>query len=462
MINRKIMGRLEYMRACGGKAALLIDGARQTGKTYIVREFAKRYYESFIEINFIRMKGARGVFENVEDERDILIRLSALSKGKMKKGATLVFFDEVQECPEAVTYIKFLVEEGSCHYVLSGSLLGVELKNIRSVPVGYMDEVKMYPLDFEEFVEANGESPELIEAARKSWMERRPLASVFHMRLLKLFRLYLVVGGMPAVVQKYIDTHDIAQVVREQKKILALYRRDITQYDEANSLRIRAVFDRIPAELNDKNKRFFASSVQPGVKFENLGDEFLWLKEAGVALATVNVEAPKSPLKLAEKPSLFKLLSNDVGLLAAQYMKGIQLEILNGEADINFGSVFENAVAQELTAHGFDLNYYDSNRHGEIDFVLEREGGVLPLEVKSGKHYKRHRALNRVMAEREYAIKEALVLDDSTLTVEGGIFYAPIYMVMFLKRDSLPETMIYSVGAPLDMTRQSPVPPSLR
>lgn len=293
-------------------------------------------------------------------------------------------------------------------------------------------------------------------------MERRPLASVFHMRLLKLFRLYLVVGGMPAVVQKYIDTHDIAQVVREQKKILALYRRDITQYDEANSLRIRAVFDRIPAELNDKNKRFFASSVQPGVKFENLGDEFLWLKEAGVALATVNVEAPKSPLKLAEKPSLFKLFSNDVGLLAAQYMKGIQLEILNGEADINFGSVFENAVAQELTAHGFDLNYYDSNRHGEIDFVLEREGGVLPLEVKSGKHYKRHRALNRLMAEREYAIKEALVLDDSTLTVEGGIFYAPIYMIMFLKRDSLPETMIYSVGAPLDMTRQSPVPPSLR
>lgn len=362
-----------------------------------------------------------------------------------------MFFDEVQKCPEAVTYVKFLVEEGSCHYVLSGSLLGVELKNIRSVPVGYMDEVKMYPLDFEEFVEANGESPELVEAARRAWEERRPLATVYHARLLKLFRLYLVVGGMPAVVQKFIDTHDISQVVREQKKILALYRRDITQYDEANSLRIRAVFDRIPAELNDKNKRFFASSVKPGVKFENLGDEFLWLKEAGVALATVNVEAPKAPLRLAEKPSLFKLFSNDVGLLAAQYMNGIQLEILNGAVDVNFGSVYENAVAQELSAHGFELNYYDSNRHGELDFVLEREGGVLPVEVKGGKHYKRHRALNHVMAEREYAIKEALVLDDSTLKVEGGIFYAPIYMVMFLLRDAMPEKMIYSVGAPLDM-----------
>ena len=449
MIERKVVNHLERMRASGGKYALLIDGARQTGKTFIVREFAKRHYESFIEINFIRMKGAREIFENVEDEKDILVKLSTLSRGKLKKGATLVFFDEVQKCPEAVTYIKFLVEEGSCHYVLSGSLLDVELNNIRSVPVGYMDEVKMYPLDFEEFVEANGESPELIAAARRSWIERRPLASVYHARLLKLFRLYLVVGGMPAVVQKYIDTHDIAQVVREQKKILALYRRDITQYDEANSLRIRAVFDRIPAELNDKNKRFFASSIQPGVKFENLGDEFLWLKEAGVALPTVNVEAPKSPLRLAEKPSLFKLFSNDVGLLAAQYMNGIQLEILNGAVDINFGSVYENAVAQELTAHGFELNYYDSNRHGEIDFVLESEGGVLPVEVKSGKHYKRHRALNRVMAEREYAIKEALVLDDSTLSVEGGIFYAPIYMVMFLQRNAMPEKMIYSVGAPL-------------
>ena len=238
-------------------------------------------------------------------------------------------------------------------------------------------------------------------------------------------------------------------MIREQKKILALYRRDITQYDEENSLRIRAVFDRIPAELNEKNKRFFASSVMPGVKFENLGDEFLWLKEAGVALPTVNVEEPKIPLKLSEKPSLFKLFSNDVGLLAAQYMNGVQLKILNGEADINFGSVYENAVAQELFAHGFELNYYDSNRHGEVDFVLEREGGVLPIEVKSGKHYKRHRALNHVMSERSYAIKEAVVFDDSTLKVENRVFYAPIYMVMFLKKDMLPDKMIYTVGAPL-------------
>ncbi len=445
MIRRKVLDRLEKMFEEGGKCALLIDGARQVGKTYIVREFAKTHYEAFIEINFIRMKSACEIFENVDDERDILVKLSALAKTRLVRGKTLVFLDEVQKCPEAVTYMKFLVEDGSCHYVLSGSLLGVELKNIRSVPVGYVDEVKMYPLDFEEFVEANGEMPELVKAAKSAWEERKPIDSVYHSRLLKLFRLYLVVGGMPAVVQKYIDTHDIAQVVHEQKKILALYRRDITQYDEANALRIRAVFDRIPAELNDKNKRFFASSIQPGVKFQNLGDEFLWLKEAGVALPTLNVEAPKIPLKLVEKPSLFKLFSNDVGLLAAQYMNGIQLKILNGEADINFGSVYENAVAQELFAHGFDLNYYDSNRHGELDFVIECEKGVVPIEVKSGKHYKRHRALNHVLAEAEYAIKEAVVFNDSPPKIEDRIYYAPVYMVMFLAKNPLPEKLIYRI-----------------
>ena len=446
MIKRKIMKRLEKFHSDGGKYALLVDGARQVGKTYIIREFAKAYYEDFVEINFIRMKGACEIFDNVEDEKDILVKISTLSKRSLRHGRTLVFLDEIQRCPEAITYIKFLVEEGSCHYVLSGSLLGVELKNIRSVPVGYMDEVKMYPLDFEEFVEANGESPELLMAARIAWDRREPIASVYHARLLKLFRLYLVVGGMPAVVQKYIDTNDIMQVIHEQRMILSRYRRDISQYDETNSLRIRAVFDRIPAELNDRNKRFFASSVQPGVKFENLGDEFLWLKEAGVALPVVNVEEPKIPMKLAEKPSLFKLFSNDVGLLAAQYMNGIQLRILNGDADINFGSVYENAVAQELVAHGVPLNYYASNRHGEVDFIIERDGEILLVDVKSGKHYKRHRALSHLMAEPEYTIKNAIVFGDSMLKVEGRVLYAPIYMAMFLRSHSLPEKLIYTIN----------------
>lgn len=451
MLKRKISKRLEQFFSDNGRYALLVDGARQVGKTFIIEDFARRHYENFIEINFVKTPSARRIFENVYDESDILEKLSTFSRKGLMRGKTLVFLDEVQECPEAVTYIKFLVQDGTCHYVLSGSLLGVELKNVRSVPVGFMDEVKMYPLDFEEFVLANGEREELIAAARKSWEERRPLDRLYHERLSKLFRLYLVVGGMPAAVQRYLDTHDISAVVQEQEQILVEYRKDITKYDRENSLRIREVFERIAPELNKKNKRFYVNSVKPGERTERLEDEFVWLKEAGVAIPSYVVDEPAVPLVLSKRSNLFKLFMNDVGLLAASYMDGIQLRILNSELDINFGSVYENAVAQELVAHGFLPSYYSSREHGEIDFVLETGGKILPIEVKSGKHYKRHRALNKLMECDEYGIESAIVFDDNAMDVVGKVFYAPIYMVMFLKKDSLPANMIYDIGKPLEL-----------
>ena len=451
MLKRKISKRLEQFFSDNGRYALLVDGARQVGKTFIIEDFARRHYENFIEINFVKTPSARRIFENVDDESDILEKLSTFSRKGLMRGKTLVFLDEVQECPEAVTYIKFLVQDGTCHYVLSGSLLGVELKNVRSVPVGFMDEVKMYPLDFEEFVLANGEREELIAAARKSWEERRPLDRLYHERLSKLFRLYLVVGGMPAAVQRYLDTHDISAVVQEQEQILVEYRKDITKYDRENSLRIREVFERIAPELNKKNKRFYVNSVKPGERTERLEDEFVWLKEAGVAIPSYVVDEPAVPLVLSKRSNLFKLFMNDVGLLAASYMDGIQLRILNSELDINFGSVYENAVAQELVAHGFLPSYYSSREHGEIDFVLETGGKILPIEVKSGKHYKRHRALNKLMECDEYGIESAIVFDEDAMDVVGKVFYAPIYMVMFLKKDSLPANMIYDIGKPLEL-----------
>ena len=428
MINRKITKRLERFFEDNGRYALLIDGARQVGKTFAIENFAKTHYENVIEINFIKMANAKLIFANVEDEKEILVKLSTFSQRELKRGKTLVFLDEIQECPEAVTYIKFLVQDGTCHYILSGSLLGVELKDVRSVPVGFMDEATMYPLDFEEFVLANGER---------------------HDRLSKLFRLYLVVGGMPAVVQRYLDTHDISAVVAEQKSILVEYRKDITKYDKKNALRIREVFERIAPELNKKNKRFYVNSVRDGDRVERLEDEFIWLKEAGVAIPSYVVDEPVAPLLLSRRSNLFKLFMNDVGLLSAIYMDGIQLKILNSEIDVNFGAVYENVVAQELFAHGFAPAYYASRIHGEIDFVVEKDGHALPIEVKSGKHYRRHRALNHVLAERQYAISDAIVFDDAVLTVANGIFYAPIYMVMFLEKDTLPEKLIYDVGAPL-------------
>lgn len=450
MIYRKITKKLESFYQANGSYALLIDGARQVGKTYIVEEFGRTHYDSVIKIDFVKMKGAVNLFQNIEDESEIISRISAFTRKPLIPGRTLIFLDEIQKCPEAVTYIKYLVrDDGRFHYILSGSLLGVELKNIRSVPVGTMDEVKMYPLDFEEFVLANGESPLLIEEARKAWQERKPIAKIYHDRLKKLFRFYLVIGGMPAVVQKFLDTKDIRKVIDEQKKILVEYRKDITQYDEANALRIRAVFDRLAPELSKKNKRFYADSLENGGRFDRLEGEFVWLKEAGVGITVCNVEEPKVPLMLAEKKNFFKLFMNDVGLLAAMYMDGIQSRILNDEVDMNFGSVYENVVAQELTAHGFRPTYYNSTQHGEIDFLLEKDARPLPIEVKSGKHYKRHHALSRLLGDDEYKVQSAIVFDDDSLSVEGKVFYAPIYMMMFLERDALPESMVCDIGAPL-------------
>ena len=449
MIKRKFYARLEKFYSDNGRYALLVDGARQVGKTFLIEEFARSHYENVIEINFIKEANARLIFQNIENESEILEKLSAYSHKALRRGQTLVFLDEIQECPEAVTFIKFLVQEGTCHYILSGSLLGVELKDVRSFPVGFMDEARMYPLDFEEFVLANGERQILIDAARAAWESGSPLDPLYHGRLKKLFRLYLVVGGMPAVVQKYLDTHDIAAVVSEQKKILVEYRKDISKYDKENSLRIREVFDRIAPELNKKNKRFYINSVKEGDRAERLEDEFIWLREAGVALPSYVVDEPKVPLVLSKRANLFKLFMNDVGLLAATYMDGIQLKILNGETDINFGAVYENVVAQELVAHGFLPTYYSSREHGEVDFVLERDAKVLPVEVKSGKHYKRHRALTHLLSDPEYDFPESIVFDDDALKIEGRVRYMPIYMATFLHKDDFPETMIFDIGAPV-------------
>ncbi len=452
MIYRKISKRLEQFYLDRGKSALLIDGARQVGKTFIIEEFGRTHYESVVKIDFVKMKGATKLFEDVDDESEIISRISAFAKKPLIEGRTLVFLDEIQECPEAVTYLKYLVrDDGRYHYILSGSLLGIELKNIRSVPVGVLDEEKMYPLDFEEFVLATGESPGLIESARDAWKAHKPLARVLHDRLKKLFRFYLVVGGMPAVVQRYVDTKDIRRVIAEQRKIIVDYRKDISKYDEANSMRIREVFARLAPELNKKNKRFFADSVEQVGRFDRLEDEFVWLREAGVAIPAYGIAEPKVPLVLSQKDNFFKLFANDVGLLSAMLMDGIQVRVLNGETDINFGSLYENAVAQELTAHGYSVKYYNSSAFGEIDFVVEDDGIVLPIEVKSGKHYKRHRALASLMGSAEYNIRSALVLNDDIMTDSGRIFYAPIYMMMFLKKDKLPDAMVYEIGKPLQI-----------
>ena len=443
MIERKVEQRLERFRQ--EDKALLITGARQVGKTFIIREFGKQAYQSFIEINFLEDKTAASLFENARDSRDLLLRLSAIADKPLIPGQTLIFFDEVQECPEIVTAIKFLVEEGSYRYILSGSLLGVDLKDIRSVPVGYMDIVQMYPLDFEEFALANRVSPNVIDAFREAFEEKRPVDAVVHERMMALFRLYLVVGGMPAAVMKYLETNNLRDVIGEQQAIIALYKKDIARYDPEEKLYLEDIFDLIPSELNCKNKRFILKNLNENFKFSRYSNSFLWLKDAGVALPTFCVAEPTVPLRLSKSSNLFKLFLSDVGLLASMYMDHIQVKILNGEKSINFSAVYENAAAQELKAHGFDLYYFNSKKQGELDFLIERNGHVLPIEIKSGKDYTKHAALSNVLANEDYDIPEAYVFQNDNVSQTGKITYYPIYMLMFVEKQDQSGDMVYTI-----------------
>lgn len=432
MLKRKIDNYIRnYYKTT--RNALLVTGARQTGKTFSIREFGKTF-KSFIEINFVDNPEAAEAFRDAKGSADILLRLSAITSVPLIKGETLIFFDEVQKCPEIVTAVKFLVDEGSYRYILSGSLLGVSLKDLRSEPVGYMGVVDMYPLDFEEFISAVGISGNVIGALRNSWENRIPVDGFLHSKMMELFRLYLVTGGMPAAVSKYLGSNNLQEVMAIQQDIIRLYKRDIAQYDPDNKLYIEDIFDLIPPELNAKNKRFILKRLNENAKFERFRNSFLWLKNAGVAIPVYNVEEPKMPLLLARSRNLFKLFQSDIGLLAAQYAEGIQLRIIKGDKDINFGSIYENAVAQELTAHSLTPYYYNNKKRGEIDFVIETGGKILPIEVKSGKDYETHHALSNIMDCGEYELDEAIVLNNENLYVKGKVTYAPIYMIMFLQK----------------------------
>lgn len=435
MLERKISHYIEHFYEVN-RGALLLAGARQIGKTYSIRKFAKEHFKSFIEINFVETPEAIEIFSTAQNSNDILLRLSVLTDKPLIKDDTIIFFDEVQLCPEIVTAIKFLVDDGRYRYILSGSLLGVELNNLRSTPVGYMAIKDMYPLDLEEFMWAVGVNKDIIATLKSAWENKQAVDDFVHRKMMEIFRLYLIVGGMPDAVNAYKENNNLQDVIEKQREIIRLYRKDISQYDIARQLNIKEVFDLIPSELNSKNKRFFIKDLNTKARMEKYKDEFLWLKDAGVAIPVYNIEEPKSPLKLASSRSLFKLFSNDVGLLACQYSDGIQLKILTGDDVINHGSIFENVVTQELHAHGFnELYYYNSKKMGEVDFVVELNGEVCPIEVKSGKNYARHRALNNILNCKDYTIPQAIVLCNDNYSIKDKVSYMPIYMVMFINKE---------------------------
>lgn len=449
MIHRRLDKYIEQ-HYTNNKSSLLLKGARQTGKTFAIRKFAKSHNMNLIEINFYEDKDARTLFDGANTAKEVLLRISAHTQKKTSLPNTLIFFDEVQKCPSVITWIKFLVDEGSCRYALSGSLLGGELKNIESIPVGYMAVKEVYPLDLEEFARTIGISDDVIDALRFSWENLQPVDPIVHSSLLKVVQLYLIVGGMPAAVQAYIDTNDLNIVEEKQKEILSLYKLDIGQYDPEKKLEINEIFELIPPELNAKNKRFILKNLNEHARFSKYEGSFLWLKDAGVAIPTYNINEPCIPLKLNEQRNLFKFFQNDVGLLACQYASGIQLKLLQNEININHGAIYENFTAQELFCHGFagdlhNLYYFNNKKQGELDFVIEQNGMVIPIEVKSGKNYERHNALNNILSNMDYNIQKSYILSNGNLEIRGHKIYVPIYMLMFIHKHPATEKQIYKL-----------------
>ena len=444
MISRKIDNFITNFYATS-RNALFLTGARQVGKSFAIRKYGKAHYPVYLELNFYKDKDLITLVRTAKTEKELLQRLGLYTRTVLKEGETFIFFDEIQQCPEIVTMMKFLVEDGRYRYALSGSLLGVELrgkKKVESWPVGYMSEQQVFPLDFEEFIQALGVGRSVVEQLRDCWNEKRAVDNMIHEEMMKLFHMYLIIGGMPASVQTYLDTQDFVQVEERQRDILSLYKQDVKNYNSGRELEINEIFDLIPPELNASNKRFIMKNMHETARYRQYANDFLWLKQAEMALPCYNAEIPMAPLKLNEKRNLFKLFQNDVGLLSCQYASGVQLRILQGETNINFGAIYENAVAQELYAHGWALYYFHSKGQGELDFLLERDTEIIPMEVKSGKYYERHNALSNVLANKEYAIRRAIVLCNDNIREVDKVLYAPIYMLMFMhQKERAPQSL---------------------
>ena len=420
----------------GGDKALLVYGVRQAGKTFTVRECLRATGCDYVEFNLISQPEIVGILDGATSVDDLILKLSLCSDKKITPGKTFFFFDEIQRYKEIVTKIKFLVDDGRFRYVLSGSLLGVEIVNLKSAPVGYLQTLAMYPLDFEEFLQVFNVGESVLDMLRKAFFSKTPVDEVVHGKIIEMFNLYLIIGGMPAAVEKYRTTNNIDDVMDEHRAIVEQYKLDFTQYEkEDRKLIISRVYELIPAELNEKNKRFMISDIRKSLRYDRVEDSFTWLWKAGVALGAFNVTEPTVPLMLNEKSTLFKMFLSDVGLLTTIYGKACKLKIVNKEKGVNKGAVYENAVAQELHAHGYPLYYYNSKKRGELDFAIEHAGRVLPIEVKSGKDYERHSALDNVMAVAEYGIEEAYVFTNGNVKADGKLTYLPIYMVMFLRDD---------------------------
>lgn len=428
MLKRKIQEKLDNWYRSGHYKAPLLYGARQVGKTTAVREFASRHYRHFVEVNFVKHPIAMQAFDGELSTKAIVTNLSAMGFGPFVEGETLLFLDEIQECPNARTAIKFLVEENVYDYIESGSLLGINYKPVSSYPVGYEEEYDVYPMDFEEFLWAKGISQEVYDVVRNAYRKRQPVPEFIHQQLSRYYREYLVVGGMPEAVQKFVTVDDFNEVVKVQKSIVSTYRSDITHYAGKQASLVKRVFDAMPSELGKQDKRFVLADIEKGASLRKYEDPTQWLIDAGVAYYSFNTSAFEFPFESTENRRLFKLYMVDTGLLCSQLLRNMQFQVMNGDIAINEGALTENFVACTLASQGISLHYYDKKSKLELDFIIPDGEGISIIEVKSGDDYKRHASLNHAMADNALCINRSIVLSRFNVEEERGILYLPLYM----------------------------------
>lgn len=441
MLYRKIASKIESFLKSEKKRMLVVSGARQVGKSYIIREVGMRLYSNFIEVNMEEDKQSNRLFENARTVEDFMIALSTIAGAKMKDSEkTLVFIDEIQAYSHLLTLAKFLVEDGRFTYIASGSQLGIALKTTQSIPIGSIELLSMYPLDFEEFLIANGVGELLINEMRRKFEAKEALNESLHMKVMDYFHKYLLVGGMPSAVNTYLSEHNMVSVRNIHRDISLLYKNDAAKYESESlrKLKIQRIYDMVPSNLEKVKKRIVAKDIElkKGKRMADYQDEFEYLISSGITLEVQAISKPSYPLVENSGKNLLKLYMSDIGLLTGILYHNDVQPIINDKCGVNLGSVYENVVAQELKAHGFKLYYYDNKKNGEVDFLIDSVDllSALPIEVKSGKDYYIHTALNNLLKVDEYKITNGIVFsNEEKVYNNGNVIYMPIYYVMFLR-----------------------------
>lgn len=448
MLYRKIGSYIEEHLKSDSDKILLLEGARQIGKSYIIREVSKRVYDNFVELNFVEDEDGKKLFKDIHSTEDFYITLSMVAGDKLDKYEnTLVFLDEIQQYPQYLTMLKFFRQDKRYRFIASGSLLGLTLHSTTSIPIGSIIRKEMFQLDFEEFLIANSFGNDAITFIKNKFKNKESLPESQHNRLMDLFKRYLIVGGMPDAVNIYLETHNIVKVRELQNNIIKMYADDASKYESNNgkNLMIKRIYDMIPSQMENKKKRIVVKDIRnrAGDRFDKYYEEFEYLISSGITLDVHAISNPRFPLAESAHKNLLRLYLNDIGMLTSQlYDKNIK-PILDDIKSINLGSVYESVVAQELKSHGNKLFYYDNRSKGEVDFILDDYNNlsILPIEVKSGRDYSIHSALNNMISTNEYNVKHAFVLSNERVVKQkDNILYLPIYYVMFINnQDCLEE-----------------------